>query len=103
MPGIKSSCVAFTTLTATVSTSAVAITSFTGYTAAKLERASRAIVAVIAQPISLTIDGTTPTATVGIGIAANNWFTVEGIDNITNIKCIRTGASDANVTITLME
>lgn len=94
---------AFTAYTKTVSNTAVSITTFTGYTAATRARANKAIIGVRTNGIMLTFDGTTPTATVGIFVAANGTYQVEGQSNITALQFIREAAADAAVTITLLE
>lgn len=86
----------------TISTAAVAI-SAAGWSwgTTDLAGAEQAIVSCNTQGVTLTFDGTDPTATVGIVLAANDRIIVKGNQNIQNIKLIRSGGSDALVTIQL--
>jgi hypothetical protein len=55
---------------------------------------------VIAQPINFTLDGTTPTASVGFLAAATDQIHLNGIQEIRAFRAIRNGASDATLEVT---
>lgn len=65
--------------------------------AADARRAVKAIVTVDpTNPIRYTLDGTTPTTSVGhyaVGVS----FELDGYDNIKNFRCIKQGATDAGL------
>lgn len=87
----------------TVSTTAVGFTA-TKYrpTSADARRATKVVVTVDpTNPIRYTLDGTTPTSSVGHYAVATQ-FVLEGYDNIKNFKAIRQGASDAGVAASFM-
>ena len=93
---------AFRTKAATISSIAVAISAAGwSWTAGDLAAADVAHVSAIAQGVSMTWDGTTPTATLGMPIPAGSTVAVEGNANIQAIQVIRSGGSDATVSITL--
>jgi len=88
--------VAYRTKTATISTAAVLIAAAGwSWTAGDVAAADAAIVSAIGQPVSLTFDGTTPTASLGVPIPAGSTVTVEGYTNVANIQVIRAGGADA--------
>lgn len=94
--------VAFRTKAATISTAAVAISAAGwSWTAGDLVAADVAHVSAIGQGVSMTWDGTVPTATLGMPIAAGSTVAVEGNANVQAIQLIRSGSSDATVSITL--
>ncbi|MHC4542943.1 MAG: hypothetical protein ACYSYL_00250 [Planctomycetota bacterium] len=66
-----------------------------------LAQARRAVISAVAQPVMVTWDGSTPTATHGHPVVANDTLIVEGAHNIPRIRLIRQGGSDATATITL--
>ncbi len=51
------------------------------------------LITVTGQPIRFTLNGTTPTASVGNVIAVNDGFVVLGYDNIEDFRCIETAAT----------
>jgi hypothetical protein len=89
----------------TVSTTAI------GGTAAKIQhqvssgspvgyRATAAILQVTsANPLYLTFDGTTPSATNGINLATGDTMYIYGYQNISSLRMVRNGASDSAVNI----
>lgn len=88
----------------TVSTAAL------GVTASKLlinqeggfrKRAVKAFITVESQPVRFRIDGTDPTAAVGHPLAAGDSISIEGEQNVSRLRLIRSGASDATVQVTL--
>ena len=94
--------VAYRTKAATISNSAVAVSAAGwSWTAGDLAAADVAHVSAIGQGVSLTWDGTTPTATLGMPIPAGSTVAVEGNANIQAIQLIRSSGSDATVSITL--
>jgi hypothetical protein len=59
------------------------------------------MVSAIGQGVSLTWDGTTPTAALGRPLAAGATVEVVGNANVQALQMIRSGGSDATVSITL--
>lgn len=93
---------AYQTKTATISSAAVAITAAGwSWMAGNVALADQATITAHTNPVVVTWDGTTPTATIGLYIAANASVTVRGNANVGNIQLIRSGSSDATVSITL--
>lgn len=93
---------AYQTKTITVSNSAITMAAAgwswtTGYVAL----ADQAVVTAHTQPVCMTWDGTTPTATCGMYLATGATVTIKGAQNVGNIQLIRQGGSDATVSITL--
>ncbi len=94
--------VAYRTKAATISDAAVAVSAAGwSWTAGDLAAADVAYVSAIGQGVSLTWDGTTPTAALGMPLAAGSTVELQGNANIQAIQLIRSGASDATVSITL--
>jgi len=86
----------------TVSNTALALSHASwSWTAAKLAAATSARISANANGIVVTYDGTTPTATLGHPIAAGETLVLEGGAAVNNLKMIRSGGSDATVTVTL--
>lgn len=88
--------------TITVSSTAI------GFTAGKIllnlaggahKRAIAAIVSAETQPMRFTINGTTPTTTVGHLMAAGDYYTIQGEANVAAFKAIRTG-TDGTLQVT---
>lgn len=93
---------AYRTKAATISSTAVAISAAGwSWTAGDVEAADAAVITAHSQPVVVTWDGTTPTATVGQHVAAAATIRVEGNANVQNVKLIRQAGSDATVSITL--
>ncbi len=93
---------AYQTKTNTVSNSAVAISAAGwSWTAGNLALADAAQITAHSNPVCVTWDGTTPTATTGALIASGATVTVHGNANVQAIKLIRQGGADATVSITL--
>ena len=88
---------------ATVSSSAVAISSFTGLAAALIARANVAKITARTAGVMYLTTGNDPTATVGHLIAQNATVEIVGQNNIANLKVIREASTDSEVTITLSE
>jgi len=65
--------------------------------------ANRAIINNGAQGIRITFDGATnPSSTVGIAIAANTQFIVDGEVNVSRLRFIRSGGTDSVPSISLL-
>lgn len=81
--------------TSAIGFSAAKITPVTGNLVGKKARA--AIISVETADIRFTIDGTTPTVTVGTGaghlLYSGNSFIVQGEKNVSNFRCINAVAS----------
>lgn len=88
---------------ATISNSAVPITTFasSAFTSAMLVAATRAIISPSTDAVKVTVDGTTPTATLGMTVTADQNLTIEGNHAVNNIKLIRR-TNDAPTLITLL-
>ncbi|MCB0190638.1 MAG: hypothetical protein KDJ65_01695 [Anaerolineae bacterium] len=69
--------------------------------ATDLAEADRAIVACNSNGVVVTFEGTAPTSTLGVPLAAGDHLIVEGNDNIQALKLIRSGGSDAAVSVQL--
>jgi len=94
--------IAYETRTATISGSAVAISAAGwSWTDGYLAQADHAAVTAHGASVCMTWDGTTPTSTTGIAIAAGATVQVLGNANIQAIQLIRSGTGDATVSITL--
>lgn len=87
----------------TISTTVVPINAAAwSWSAGKLDEARRAVISAVAQPVMVTWDGSTPTATHGHPIAANQVpLVIEGAHNVPRVQLVRQGGTDATVTITL--
>jgi hypothetical protein len=86
----------------TISTTALAISHASwSWGSTDLAEADRAVVACNTEGVALTYDGTTPTASLGIPLAAGANLEVKGNANIRALKLIRSGGSDAAVTVQL--
>ena len=93
---------AYQTKASAIADTAVAISAAGwSWTAGNLALADQAVVTAHTEPVCMTWDGTTPTATVGMYIPAGGTVTVVGNDNVQAIKLIRQGASSATVSVTL--
>lgn len=93
---------AYSTKGMTISNTAVAIShaSFS-WGATDLADADQAVITAHSQPMTITWDGTTPTATVGMYIAAGSTVTIKGNANVQAVKLIRQSGTDATASITL--
>lgn len=101
MPSVQAA-FGYQTKTATISNSAVAISAAGwSWTAGNLAAADQAVITAWSQGISMTWDGTTPTATCGMALAAGASATVVGNRNVQALQFIRSGGSDATVSVTL--
>ena len=69
--------------------------------ATDVAQAEKAVVSCHTNGIVFSYDGTTPTASLGILLAAGERYTVVGNANILNISMIRSGGSDALVCVQL--
>ena len=87
-------------------------TTSTGITASLIEptsgkmkgmKARAALIAVELFPIRLRLDGgtTAPTATNGIQLKADTYFTVVNLENIKNLRMINTTAGESDVMVQL--
>lgn len=93
---------AYRTKAATISNSAVAISAAGwSWTSGDLAKADAAVVSAIGNGVSLTWDGTTPTATLGMPLPAGSTVEIEGNGNVQALQLIRSGSGDATVSITL--
>jgi hypothetical protein len=59
--------------------------------------AKAVLIGVETQPIRFRCDGTAPTADEGMYLAANNYYTIVGEQNIRNFHCIDTSAGASSV------
>lgn len=101
MPSLQAP-VAYRTKSATISSTAVAISAAGwSWTAGDLAAADRAVITAHGQPAVVTWDGTTPTATLGMDLAAGATVVVSGNKNVQAVQLIRQGGSDATVSVTL--
>lgn len=101
MPSITAP-LAYTLKGNTISTSALGIDDASwSWGSTDLAEADQAIVCCNTNGVVLTYDGTTVTASLGIVLAAGERITVKGNANVQNIQLIRSGGSDAAVTIQL--
>lgn len=101
MPSLQAP-IAFRTKALTISSTALAISAVGwSWTAGDVESADRAVITTHTQPIIVTWDGTTPTATLGQHVAAGSSLTISGNVNVQNVKMIRQGGSDATASVTL--
>lgn len=92
----------YQTKAATISTAAVAISAGGwSWTAGYLALADHAVITAHTNGVTLTWDGTTPTATLGRALAAGATITVQGNANVQALQFIRSGGSDAVVSVTL--
>lgn len=94
---------AYQTKTCTVTTPGV-ITMASGgwgWTAGYVALADQAVITAHSNPVTITWDGTAPTATTGLYIGAYSSVTVKGNANVQALQFIRAGGADAVVSITL--
>lgn len=86
----------------TVSTSAITVSN-TGFGWGSSDIADADVAYVSAHTAAVTVrwDGTSPTATLGLPLPANSTIKVEGNRNVRNLRFIRSGGSDAVVSVTL--
>lgn len=87
---------AFAYETLTVSSTAKVLTAAT-YAPSNEAAAFAAIVNPADQDIRVTLDGTTPTASVGIRVAAGDQMLVQGQGNVAGLKMIREDGTDSSV------
>lgn len=93
---------AYRTKTHTISSTAVAISAVAwGWTAGDLATAERAFITSHTTGVVMTWDGTTPTTTLGMAIAAGATVEVIGNGNVQAIQLIRSSGSDATASVTL--
>jgi len=86
----------------TISTSVIAISAGSwSWGATDLAEADQALICCNTNGVVLTYDGTNPTASLGIALAAGAQMTVKGNANILALKFIRSGGSDATLTVQL--
>lgn len=85
---------------ATVSGTAVALSAFS-FDAADVAAAKFASVSPIGGKVNYLHDGETPTAVYGHPIVQDGTVTIRGNENITELQIIRSGSTDAEVTISL--
>lgn len=88
---------AFAYETIAVSTTAIGPTPATIAPAAG--KAQIAVVNAADQPVRYTLDGTTPTDTVGLVLAAGDTVVIHGYGNISRLLMRKDGATDASVGI----
>ena len=78
-------------------------TTATGFTAANLINDGRvvevAVICVKDNPIRFRMDGTAPTASAGLYVPANTFWTIVGAENLANFSCIDTSAGASEVTV----
>lgn len=86
----------------TASTSALPISdSSWNWGANDLAQADQAIVACNTNGAVVSWDGTDPTASLGVPLAAGEWIKIVDNENVQNISLIRSGLIDAAVSIIL--
>lgn len=90
---------AFASETITVSTSAVGLTAATYNPGNGQNPASAALVAVNTNNLRAWFDGSAPTTSAGIIVAAGQSFVVCGIPGLQKLKMIRDDASDVEVAV----
>jgi hypothetical protein len=100
--GMLSTAVAFRTKAATISSAAVAISAAGwSWVTGDLAAADQCVITAHTQPVVVTWDGTTPTATLGMYVGAGATVVISGNQNVQRVNLIRQGAADATVSITL--
>lgn len=94
---------AYQTKTCTVSTPTVITMASAGWswTSGYVALADQAVITAHTNPVTITWDGTAPTATTGLYIGAYSSVTVKGNANVQALQFIRAGGSDAVVSVTL--
>ncbi len=93
---------AYTTSTMTISTSAITISNASfGWSATDIADAEVAYVSAHTAGVIITWDGNDPTTTQGMPITQNSTVSIQGTDNVGRLKFIRSGGSDATVSVTL--
>lgn len=86
----------------TISSTALAISHASwAWGATDLSTAVKAYVSCNTNGVVISWDGTNPTATLGLPLAAGASIEIYGNANIQNLKFIRSGGSDAVVTVQL--
>lgn len=84
----------------------LAPTTSTGFTATKIKptsgvgkntNAKAVLIGVETQPVRIRLDGTAPTATEGLLLKADTYYTVVGEVNVKNFHCIDTVAGASSV------
>lgn len=98
LPGLS----AFAHETITVSTAAIGPDPATRAPGSGLPAARAAVVNPADQDIRMTIDGTTPTASVGMRIAAGDSVVVSGEGNVANLLMIREDGTNSSVSVTYL-
>jgi len=94
--------VAIACRSATVSSTAKAVSSDFSFTAAELAACGYAVVTPRGAGIMLTYGASAaPTSTLGVFVGANTNLTIEGYNNIINLRMIRESSTDATVSVTL--
>lgn len=66
----------------------------------RTKSAARAFITVETAGMRLRFDGVAPTTSVGHLIAAGDYITIDGVENVSNIKMIRATGSDSTVNVT---
>lgn len=78
-------------------------TTATGFTAANLTNnnmpVTTAVVSIKDHPVRIRMDGTSPTASAGLYIPADESIVIVGKENLTNFECIDTSAGASEVTV----
>jgi len=82
----------------TVSTTAIGPTAATRAPAGEAP-AKAALVTIITQPVRLWTTGTNPDSSTGIRLAANDTMLIVGEANVSQLRMIREGGSDATANI----
>lgn len=86
----------------TISTTALAISDASwSWGSTDLANADQAVVACNSNGVVVSYDSTDPTSTLGIPLAAGERLVVKDNANVQNIKLIRSGGSDAAVSVQL--
>lgn len=86
----------------TISSSALPISDASwSWGSTDLAEADQAVVACNSNGVVITWDGTDPTTTLGVSLAAAAQITIKGNANVQALKFIRSSGSDAAVTVIL--
>lgn len=91
----------FLSATETVSTTALALTDFTGITQADVDMAARMRLTVNANSANFLYTGDDPAVDTGHNIPTSGTLILDGNQNLQQFRIIRSGGSDADVTVTL--
>lgn len=94
---------AYQTKTCTVTTPGVITMASAGWswTAGNVALADQCVITAHNNPVTITWDGTAPTATTGLYVGAFSSVAIQGNANVQALQFIRAGGADAVVSVTL--